>query len=634
MQRCLLSTILVFVVFAFFSCSPDREGDEIGLNTNKYPEDFKARRNEIFIAPGVTGPEDRSVVPERNIISWRQYSTGSDSRLVILLSDSNSAWLGLAHGLKNFGIPFTITMDYRKALMHRVVMVYPVISGAVWSAPVLRALSEHPRNGGTLIGSQVLGGLNEVFGFNEAIPSKQRFELNIEPDPQNSLIAEFTDEKERIISLGNKERFKETIGTWSYSSNLMKPIATYEDKSAAITQKLYDNGKAYAFGFDLGYMILKAYNIRHEDWNRSPMNDFEPTIDVLLRIIKNIYMQGEPDAVFLATVPYNKNLAVCITHNINYKKAMDDAIEQARQEQRDNVRSTYFVQTRYIRDSRDPIFFSEQDFVKLRQLAAFGVDIQSNSVSGSPSFDQFEQGSGAEVYPEYRPYVMAFDKTYNGSVFGEMRVSRYLLDHFISGNGTTIFRSSYAYVPVSYPQSLFSSGYRFSSSIPANMTLTHLPFQMTYNRAYEWELPVFEFPITDDDELPPYSLSRADKAIALAKKIARYGGCYIGQVHPNKKGRRVQKKFYEAVKDFSWFGTLRDYGFWWAARNEVIVDVILGPEGRVVLLHLPKRIEGLAIMLPVRSTAISVEPAINYSLDGRLVIFELAEGNIRIKLNN
>ena len=33
-------------------------------------------------------------------------------------------------------------------------------------------------------------------------------------------------------------------------------------------------------------LILKAHNNRHEDFNRSPINDFEPTIDVILRLLK------------------------------------------------------------------------------------------------------------------------------------------------------------------------------------------------------------------------------------------------------------------------------------------------------------------------------------------------------------
>ena len=518
-----LSRILNFIFSAlsllYFSCGSDRQGDEIGtIKNNNYPEVYDVRRNEIFIANGVNGPEDKSTFPGKVPTSWIRYSSGASSRLAILLTDTSASWLGLAHGLKSIGIPFIITTDYRKAIEHKVVIVYPVVSGASLSPEALRSLAGFPRMGGTLIGIQVLGGLNEVFGFQEPIPSKQHFEIKIPRDSNNVLTEEFTDPKEIEISLGNKERFKETMGTYSYSKTDLPPIATYEDKTAAITQKFYEGGAAYAFGLDIGFLILKGHNIRHQGFNRSPVNNFEPTIDVILRLIKNIYLQGERDAAYVSTVPYNKSLSVCITHNINYERALNNAVISAREEQKMNIHSTYFIQTRYIRDSRARIFNSLEDFDKLKKISMSGMDLQSNSVSGSPEFDQFEQGTGDEVYPSYRPYVMASDKTYHGSIFGEMRVSRFLIDKFVPGNNTSVFRSSYLYTPFTYPQSLLSSGYRFSSSVPANAALTHFPYQLNYNREYDSEVAAFEFPVTDDDELPPYTIARANSAIALAKK--------------------------------------------------------------------------------------------------------------------
>ena len=634
-----LLRILIFIVscifYLFASCGSDRQGDEIGtIKSNNFPEIYDVRRTEVFIANNINGPEDKSVFPEKIPTPFTRFSSGSVSRLAILLTDTNASWLGIAHGLKSIGVPFLITTDYHKAIQHNVVIVYPVVSGASLSPGALQALAAFPRNGGTLIGIQVLGALNEIFGFEEPVPSKQHFEIKILKDSNIAITQEFIDPKELGISLGNKEKFKETIGTYSYSKPQLSPIATYEDKSAAITQKFYETGSAYAFGFDIGFLILKGHNIRHQDFNRSPVNNFEPTIDVVLRLIKNIYLQGERDASFICTVPYYKSLSVCITHNINFASALDNAVLFAKEEKKMNIHSSYFIQTRYINDSHDRIFNTVEDFKKLRIISQAGMDLQSNSVSGSPLFDQFNQGMGDEVYPAYRPYVMALEKTYHGTIFGEMRVSRFLIDRFVPGNVTTAFRSSYLYTPFTYPQSLLASGYRFSSSVPANAALTHFPFQLNYNREYDSEVQAFEFPVTDDDEVPPYTLDRAKSAIALAKKIARYGGCFIGQVHPNSTGLKVEKTFIDALKDDAWIGTINDFGLWWAARNEVTLDVNYINERRVVTVVVPKRMEGLAIMLPLRSTPFSVDGGGKYSIDGKLIIFELAEGTIRITLNN
>lgn len=633
--RGLFKALTVTLLYVFTGCGSDKQGDEIGaLKNTTYPETYDVRKNEMYIAPGVRGPEDKSGFPARVPTSWQKYASGSESRMAILVTDTTASWLGVAHGLKSIGIPFIITTDYHKALEHKVVMVYPIISGAALAPDALHDLAAFPRNGGTLIGIQVLGALNEVFGFEEPVPSKQHFEINIATDSNNVLTSEFTDPKEMQISLGNKERFKETIGTYSYSKTQLPPLATYEDKSTAISQRFYETGRAYAFGFDIGFLILKAHNNRHEDFNRSPNNDFEPTVDVVLRLIKNIYLDADKNASTICTVPYNKSLAVCITHNINFEKAYKDALNFAKEEKAMSIHSSYFIQTKYVRDRSNSIFNSEEDFKKLRELFALGMDLQSNSVSGSPLFDQFDQGSGEEIYPDYKPYVMAYDKTYHGTVYGEMRVSRFLVDHFVPVNNTTCFRAPTLYTPFTYPQSLLGAGYRFSSSVSANASLTHLPFQINYNREYDSETDAFEFPVTDDDEIPPYSLDRAASAIRLAKKISRYGGCFIGQVHPNQMGLKVEKAFVKALKEDAWFGTIKDFGLWWAARNEVTMDVTNEGGHRVVTVNVPKRMEGLALMMPLRSTPVSVEGGGKYSVDGKLIIFELAEGIIKITLNN
>ena len=65
------------------------------------------RRNEIFIANNVKGPEDKTVFADRIPTPLTRFSSGSISRLAILLTDTSSAWLGLAHGLKTIPHGFT-----------------------------------------------------------------------------------------------------------------------------------------------------------------------------------------------------------------------------------------------------------------------------------------------------------------------------------------------------------------------------------------------------------------------------------------------------------------------------------------------------------------------------------------------
>ena len=151
-----MANIIRFFVFGvialvFVRCGSDRQGDAIGtLKTTEYPETYEVRKSEIFEAPKVTGPDSRSVFPEHVATTMEKYAGGSSSRLAVLVTDSASSWLGIAHGLKAIGVPFIVTGDINVALSHKVVLVYPVISGAALSPEKLQQLAAFPRNGGTL----------------------------------------------------------------------------------------------------------------------------------------------------------------------------------------------------------------------------------------------------------------------------------------------------------------------------------------------------------------------------------------------------------------------------------------------------------------------------------------------------
>jgi hypothetical protein len=264
---------------------------------------------------GVAGPNHVTVVPPRLPTSWTTYGQGSKSRMAILLTDPHSSWLGLAHGLKSIGIPFRITRDVREALTHQVVLVYPMISGKVLSPEELQALAEFPKAGGTLIGVQVLGGgLNRIFGFRDTVASRERYDLRLAAN--DPLLAELTDPRERRLRIGIREKGLDVMGTYGYTGS-SAPLALFDDGTAAITQAIYGQGRAYAIGLDLGFLLLKGYNNRADEIVQSYDNHFDPTLDVWLRLLKSIYRTAQDGAVTLGTVPFGKSLSVMLTHDVD-----------------------------------------------------------------------------------------------------------------------------------------------------------------------------------------------------------------------------------------------------------------------------------------------------------------------------
>ncbi|HKN88369.1 MAG TPA: hypothetical protein VJV04_16000, partial [Nitrospiraceae bacterium] len=189
--------------------------------------------------------------------------------------------------------------------------------------------------------------------------------------------------------------------------------------------------------------------------------------------------------------------------------------------------------------------------------------------------------------------------TSNGTILGELRVSKFLLEHF-SDQTLMSFRPGELSNPVALPQALQAVGYRYSSSTTANNSLTHLPYQLNYDRLHDAEMDVFEFPVTVEDEELPKLGERLSQAVELAHQISRYGGSFVLLIHPNILDHKLEfeKRFVESVKSFAWFGSVSQFGQWWAARNDMAVDVAAEGETYVLTLHLPSPMAGLTVHIP------------------------------------
>ncbi|WP_084420605.1 polysaccharide deacetylase family protein [Henriciella litoralis] len=557
---------------------------------------FQPDRLELW--EPLEGPAQPTAMTELRIAEVSDYGAGDENRLAILITNEASNWLGLAHGLKTIGVPFIMTTDVERALNHDVVLAYPVISGREVDADTLRALARYPQNGGTLIATNVLGGgLAPVFGFEDVVESRAHTHLVF--DGAYEITADFEALGQKTIKIGSETKPAANPGTNVYLSPLQPPVAVYEDGSAAIVRRDYANGHAYALGIDLGQLLLKGYNFKEDDISEAYANQYQPTLDTLLRLVAAIYREGEPDAVLLGTVPDGKQLSVMLTHDIDYRKSVLNAVKYAEMEQQNGVRATYFIQTKYINDFNDETFLDEDGIGAVRQLGALGGEIASHSVSHSLQFNRFGLGSGKEALPAYRPFVRNAEKTSDASILGELRVSKYILESLIE-KPVTAFRPGYLRIPDQLPEALAWSGYKYSSSVTANKSLTHFPFRLMAGRGFETSTDIFEIPITIEDEMPPLMGERLDDAIAIADRLAAYGATMVILSHPDILGHKFDfaEGFIAHVKPFAWIGTVSEFGDWWAARDAIGVDVVSSDAGHTLKLSCPQPIMGLTLSVP------------------------------------
>lgn len=551
----------------------------------------------VFLFKGVTGPAQASIVPSPRT-SFARYSLGAESRMAILLTDEKSGWLSLVHGLKTIGIPVRVTRDHTEALKHKVVIVYPTVSGATLTQQALQALSNHARSGGVVIASEVIGGgLEDLFGFTNIEPARGLKAVRIEGPLAGALGLDGKEELELPLSTPG-------MRTGSYKLIPMpeagKVLARYNDGSAAVIRRDHDSGQTYIFGFDIGDFFSRSYNGRQQG-GRTYVNAYEPGVDVLYRILLHIYRRAEPLAVTIDTVPEGKSASMIVTHDIDYTRSIKNAIEYAEYEKSLGVSATYFIQTKYVRDWNDEIFYNDEGASYARRLHELGMEVASHSVSHSKVFSKFPLGDGSESYPQYLPFVKSMVSTQGGTILGELRVSRFLLEKTVPQANVVSFRPGHLQYPTSLAQSLEATGFRYSSSITTGLTLTHLPFQLSHNRDGVTETGIYEFPITIEDELQRPMTNRLEDAKQILKKLQRYGGMMVVLMHPNvfeDKMDFLKGLLPHAIASDVWIGSLGQFGDWWAARDQLEVDV--REDAGTVLLNVkaPKSGANVVLRLP------------------------------------
>ena len=184
------------------------------------------------------------------------------------------------------------------------------------------------------------------------------------------------------------------MGSVTYTDPAETPLAFYDDGSVAITQRTVGKGHAYAWGLDLGAFLLKGYDNREDAIARSYVNNFEPALDVLLRLLRDMYVQGERNAVLIDPAPEGKTLSVLLTHDIDFTESVENSLQYAAYEKQQGIEATYFLQTKYVRDFNDDVFFNARELPAIQKLSAEGMEMASHTVSHSKMFSKFIFGTG------------------------------------------------------------------------------------------------------------------------------------------------------------------------------------------------------------------------------------------------
>ncbi|HEY2379612.1 MAG TPA: polysaccharide deacetylase family protein [Terriglobia bacterium] len=509
------------------------------------------------------------------------------SAMALLVTDPDSNWQDLWAAFRAAGIPVSVESNVDRALGHRTVFVYPRISGPALSEKAIISLMAHVKEGGKVLTTDVpIERIGDAFGFTQVTDGAPHSRI-----------------RGKSLEIGTRGNTRLPFSTSTYRG-VKEAAVLFEDGSPAVFENRWGNGTTLVFSFDLGTLSYLAHAGRDESIERPYINGFVSILDPLIALVKRAYRDGDRSAITFGTVPDDRQLAVLMTHDVDYAKSVPNSLTYAREEHRLGVRTTFFVQTKYIQDFNDVAFFGPEQLSIHRQVLEEGMEIGSHSVSHSRQFNKLPEGSGTEKYPSYLPFVKSRTVTQNATVLGELRVSKFLLDSLLPGRRTVSFRSGFLLDPESLPQDLVATGYLYDSSGTAGLSMTHLPFQLTYNRRGRQLLPIYRFPITMGDEAEPVALQ---PAIDVCERIAESHGICNVLVHPNELGPKLEFAvgFIKHWKSRAWIGTLSQLGEWWAARDRISVSV----GDKEIHLQIPSKISGLVLELAPGDIVTAIAPA-------------------------
>jgi len=292
---------------------------------------------------------------------------------------------------------------------------------------------------------------------------------------------------------------------------------------------------------------------------------------------------------------------------VNSEKQLFNALQFAHYEYSRNLKATYFMQAKYISDYAGVAFITPANAKYLKKMAAWGMEIGSQTVTATNKFSLLSAGKGTEAYPTYTPYVYDAKKVYNATTTGEIRVSKFLLEK-VAGVQVKSFRTRSYTVPQNLPQLLQGCKYLYSSSTTTTRTYTHRPFPLNYNYENFSETGIFEFPVTINDVFSADQLKeQLGKTIEMAYDLANYQGTMLISLNPDTMPKlEYEKELIESVKEFSWVGSLQDYASFWIARDQAEADM-LGDS--VLEITIPLPITGLTIQLQPGVKMYNYEPS-------------------------
>jgi peptidoglycan/xylan/chitin deacetylase (PgdA/CDA1 family) len=473
---------------------------------------------------------------------------------------------------------------------YSVVFTAGTLLNAAAASGLSNALYDYVEAGGVLAYAGEAGSaLYPLFGVASRAAGRSRLRLAF--SGKDSALALLAHPRQLEISLGNGQPpfYKEVI--WTHGATLASgatALGRFEDGSVGFSVHPYGRGRAYLLGVSYTESVLLPQVGGSYNAERQYVNGIEPSADSIMFLLKAIWAQAAAPAVCLATAPYALPTALILTHDVDAQTSFVDSLKFAALERKYGVRSTFFINTKYFTDENDIDYFNlPENLEAVRQLGRLGWDVGSHTVAHSRELASAPEGQPTVTRKGYDPLRGL-------TVWGEVKVSKELLDAELGGRTAIAYRSGDLAFPRSLIRILQAAGYLYDSTCSANATLSAFPFlALEEQRVDARESTVVEIPVTLDDSqgfLTPASLpSAVRKWTEVLRANARYGGITVLLIHPSDtrmqdfKLRAQESLMKEAAALGAWIGDLSTFGRFWARRGALEFSTARAGDGALVI---------------------------------------------------
>ncbi len=483
----------------------------------------------------------------------------------------NTELIALKHCFDIFAIQYTITDDITKASGAPVIFTAGDLRNTTFSPAELNQLYSYVENGGVLVSQVVIGNkLFPLFGINNVSDSRKRFKIKFSGTGADKSLIYLNRPEELTVSIGNKKIYKEVIWTHAYNVTDAKPLASTEDKKIIFSVNQYGSGSAYALGVSLSDTVLLPHVGNDFEAQRNWINSFEPGADVFLLIMKAIYEEYTTPFIYLSAIPSGREKVLILTHDVDAQLSFVNMIKFAELERDFNVSATYFITTKYFKDAMDIGYYDPGRIEYIRQVKKLGGDIGSHSVSHSVIFEKFPVGTINTTRKNYLNSIKP-------SVFGEVKVSKELLDKDIPSQNTIAWRSGNLRFPYALIDTLEKCGYKYDSSFSANDIMTNYAYKAFKQRKVgAEESSIIEIPVIFDDSqglLTPKNMNElVAKWIDIINANGENEAISVLLIHSSETGYKLKAEenlLNKISEDKIWIGNLTEYGEFWEARNQL-----------------------------------------------------------------